>query len=221
MPVKRLKHHTTKKNKSKSMKSIHSIKNVQNQKIHNQQKLIDLITMISQARKNKNKSRNNLPARLMKMSNMEKPRSYEKSISSSYSSIMHNGEEHNKGKEIINDSTKPFIQINEMKDGEIQHYMVPKNTISYNKPTINKSNIHTGMPNQMSMPIHMSMQIPKTPFLIYSKHINKPRTKKTRTKKTRTKKTSSKKIKQNKKSKKTRTKKSKKSRNKKSKKSNK
>ena len=89
--------------------------------------------------------------------------------------------------------------------------MVPKNTISYNKPTINKSNIHTGMPKQMSIPIHMSMQIPKTSVLIYSKPINKPRTKKT----------SSKKTKKNKKSKKTRTKKSKKSRNKKSKKSNK
>ena len=101
--------------------------------------------MITQSRKNRTKSQSNLPARLIKMSNMQKPQSYAKTVSSSYSSIMHNGEKHVKGKQVINNSNKPFIQINEMQDGQVQHYMVPKNTIPYNKPS-NNFHIKTGMP---------------------------------------------------------------------------
>ena len=211
-----------KNTKSKSMKS----KNSNNPQNMQHQSLINLINMITQARKNKTKSQTNLPARLMKMSNMQKPKSYEKSVSSSYSSIMHNGKKQIKGKQIINNSTKPFIQINEIQDGQIQHYMVPKNTIPYNK-SINNTHIQTGMPSHMPMPMprpmpipfQMKIQSPKTSMNIYSTKIKKSKktkTKKTKTKKTKTKKSKSKKSKSKKsKSKKSKSKKSKKTKSKK------
>ena len=104
--------------------------------------------MITQERKNKTKSQSNLPARLMGMNKMSNPQSYSKSVSSSYSSIIHNGHKHIKGKEVINDSTKPFIKINEMEDGSVNHYMVPKNTIPYNQPMSMTTNMNI-IPTQL------------------------------------------------------------------------
>ena len=234
MPITRVKHHTMKNTKSKSMKSKISSNPQNMQHQHHHQNLIDLITMITQARKNKTKAQTNLPARLMRMSNMHKPQSYEKSVSSSYSSIMHNGEKHIKGKQIINNSTKPFIQINELQDGHIQHFMVPKDTIPYNKPT-NITHIQTGMPlhmpiHQARMPLHMPMpmpmpfqmqmkiQSPKTSMNIYSTKIKKTKkNKKSKSKKSKSNKSKSKGLKKSK-SKNTKKSKSKKSKKTKSKK---
>jgi len=97
------------------------------------------------------KSQNNLPAHLMKLSSPKISQHYQtkhlsskkfplnsnsqtfsKSISSSYSSFTKNGETHSEGKKILNNSTKPFIEITEMENGNSQHFMIPKNTISYN-----------------------------------------------------------------------------------------
>ena len=104
----------------------------------NQQKLVDLITKISQERKNKTKSQTNLVAKIMRipsmsssMSKMTKPKTYAKSVSSYYSTMTHNGESHNKGKKVVNESTKPYLEIDELKDGQVQHYMLPKNSIHY------------------------------------------------------------------------------------------
>jgi hypothetical protein len=112
-------------------------------------------------RNNISKSQNNLPAHLMKINKKNKKtnintnintnvrpivfkksfnKSFSKSASSSYSSVMKNGKTkiHSEGKEIINNSNKPFIEINEMNNGSIKHYMVPKNSIPY-KPIGYKS----------------------------------------------------------------------------------
>ena len=112
---------------------------------------------MSVSRNNSSKSQNNLPAHLMKMNKKNKKtiintnintnirpivfnKSFSKSATSSYSSVMKNGKTkiHSEGKEIINNSTKPFIEIHEMDNGSINHYMVPKNTIPY-KPIGYKS----------------------------------------------------------------------------------
>ena len=149
---------------------------------HQSKNLIDLITRISQASKNRSKSQSNLPARLMMMKNMskrnsmmrpmmrpmirpmmrpimhmnpmkmnmnmniiQKPQSYSKTISSTYSDVMENGHSHSEGKKVINDSTKPYVQIDELHNGHIEHYMVPRNTIS-TKPTETIMNISTHKP---------------------------------------------------------------------------
>ena len=126
---------------------------------HHQQNIIDLITKFTQASKNVTKSQSNLPARLMKtrnvrsmrtvnnMHNMQKPQSYSKSVSSTYSRVMNNGHVHSEGKKVINDSTKPFVQIDELHNGHVDHYMVPRNTIS-------------NMPKQMLIPTPMSTPLP-------------------------------------------------------------
>ena len=137
---------------------------------HQSKNLIDLITRISQASKNRSKSQSNLPARLMMMKNMskkntmirpmirpmmhmnpmkmniiQKPQSYSKTISSTYSDVMKNGHSHSEGKKVINDSTKPYVQIDELHNGHIEHYMVPRNTMS-TKPTETIINISTHNP---------------------------------------------------------------------------
>ena len=111
---------------------------------NNHESLLDLIKNMSISRNNISKSQNNLPAHLMKMERKHphsKPKVFTKSFSKSfsnsassyYSSVMKNGKTktHSEAKEIINNSTKPFIEIKEMDDGTIRHYMVPKNTIQY------------------------------------------------------------------------------------------
>jgi hypothetical protein len=141
---------------------------------HQSKNLINLITRISQASKNRSKSQSNLPARLIMMKNMskknsinrpimrpimrpvmnikpmtmnimQKPQSYSKTISSTYSNVMKNGHSHSEGKKVINDSTKPYVQIDELHNGHIDHYMVPRNTIS-TKPTETIINISTHKP---------------------------------------------------------------------------
>ena len=91
MPIKHIKSRT-KKQYSMKNKMYQPMHHPMSQPIHQHQNLIDLISMISQARKNKSKSQSNLPARLMKMNrsnkinmtsmpsmiNMQKPKSYAK-----------------------------------------------------------------------------------------------------------------------------------------------
>ena len=121
------------------------------------QNIINVINSLSNSRNKHSfsKSRNNLPAQLMNINKKSQhiststSKKCKKSInphvvnrtfksSSSFSSITQNGETHSKGKKIINNSLKPFIEIKEMENGNIQHYVIPKNTISY-KNTNSKS----------------------------------------------------------------------------------
>ena len=152
MPIKKLKSKNFSKLKSKTKKTkIQLSRQSSNQAPNKYQNIIDIIKHLSHPRNNISKSQNNLPARLMRMkssrlSNLQSPEpklqdlpnSFSKSMSSSssFSSIMHNGHTHSKGKTIINNSSKPFIEIKEMQNGKINSYMVPKDTIPY-KPSIN------------------------------------------------------------------------------------
>jgi len=106
---------------------------------NNANRLANLLNTISNNRSILTKSEINLPARLMQNGNkLSKPLEYSKSISSTFTSSIHNGEVHAAGKEVINDSTKPFIQLTELHNGQIEHYMIPR------KPTsITRLNIHT------------------------------------------------------------------------------
>jgi len=134
---KRKKSKTTPKRKKTIPNNNKNNNNIQQNKEHQHQNILNLIAKFTESKQNFNKSRNNLPAKLMKINNMKtvnnmhKTQSYAKSISSSYSSVMKNGITHSSGKEIINESTKPYIRINEMHNGHIDKYMVPKNTIPY------------------------------------------------------------------------------------------
>ena len=116
------------------------------------QSIINVINSLSNAR-NKHtfsKSRNNLPAQLMTIDkkntktskHSSKPQVFNRTFksSSSFSSITQNGETHSEGKKVINNSLNPFIVINEMKNGDVQHYIIPKNSLSqsYAKSHSNK-----------------------------------------------------------------------------------
>ena len=106
------------KSKSKSLKS------------SKQSQIINIFEKLSSSRNNIAKSRNNLPAKIMELNGQETTsKSYSKSVSSTYSQVMHDGHIHTEGKQVINDSTKPFVLINEMQNGSVQHYMMPKNNI--------------------------------------------------------------------------------------------
>lgn len=102
---------------------------ISNERLHN------LVNDINTTRKDLTKMQTNLPAKLMQINaKPTKPQVYAKSVSSSFSSIMHNGHTHSQGKQVVNDSTKPYVRIDEMLNGDVKHYMVPKNTIPY-KPS--------------------------------------------------------------------------------------
>jgi len=137
-------------------------------------------------------------------------------ISSTFSSYTHNGHTHSKGKKIINKSSSPYIKIDEMKNGNIHRYIVPKDTIPYKQPT--------GIPIDMNLRNHMDMNMymdqPESNIIVYStigkknmKHIKSKTTKKNKkhktTKPTKTTKTTkkTKKTKTTKKNKKTKNKK--------------
>ena len=146
----------TKKNKnstkSKTSKS-KKIKKTQSKEIINPyQSIINVINSLSHSRNKHSfsKSRNNLPAQLMTIDrknkttskHSSKPQVFNRTFksSSSFSSITQNGETHSKGKKVINNSLNPFIVINEMKNGDVQHYIIPKNSLSqsYAKSHSNK-----------------------------------------------------------------------------------
>lgn len=146
------------KSKSKNTKYQYQHINptINQNKEHQHQNILNLIAKFTESKQNFNKSRNNLPAKLMKMNNMNKvnnmhkTQSYAKSVTSSYSSLMKNGITHSSGKEIINESTNPYIRINEMHNGYIDKYMVPKNTIPYipiSSNTSTPNNIPTSIIN--------------------------------------------------------------------------
>ena len=84
--------------------------------------LADLLNTISNNRRAMSKAEINLPARLM-----QQPLEYSKTVSSTFTSSMHNGEIYTAGKEVINDSTQPFIQVAELHNGKLEHYMIPRN----------------------------------------------------------------------------------------------
>ena len=139
-----------KKGKSKST-SKSTISTKSSTKSNNNKTIVDIINTLLRPNQNFRKSQNNLPARLMKLnapnhkvqhyknthlSNKENPLTtntqiLSKTMSSSYSSFTENGKTHSEGKEIINNSTKPFIEVTEMENGKTERFMIPKNTIPY------------------------------------------------------------------------------------------
>jgi hypothetical protein len=140
MPSKH-KHQRKRKSKSKSKHSSRNKKNSQHHKhkpiMQNEQRLLNLIHSINDTRRGLTKSQTNLPARLMSLSST-KPQSqhYSKSVSSSYSSVMHNGHMHSQGKEIVNESSKPYLAVKEMHNGHVNSFMIPKKSIPYQQPKL-------------------------------------------------------------------------------------
>ena len=111
-------------------------------------RLANLLNTISNNRSTMTKSAINLPARLMQNTHLyqthqQQPLEYSKTISSTFTSSMHNGEVHSTGKEVINDSTKPFIQVAELHNGQLEHYMIPKKQSRLVIPSKTKKNKKT------------------------------------------------------------------------------
>ena len=142
----------SKSSKSKTPKSKKTKTTKAKETTNPYQSIINVINSLSNAR-NKHtfsKSRNNLPAQLMTIDkkntktskHSSKPQVFNRTFksSSSFSSITQNGETHSEGKKVINNSLNPFIVINEMKNGDVKHYMIPKNSLyqSYAKSHSNK-----------------------------------------------------------------------------------
>ena len=133
------------KSPTKSHKKIKHISNFE----QNEERLLDLIKNISTSRQAMTPSKSNLAARLMTMHTqppmMKQPMQHQPmqhqqsrsfSSSSSFSSVMHNGHVHSQGKQVVNDSTKPYLAVKEMHNGQVNSFMIPKNTIPYKKPSI-------------------------------------------------------------------------------------
>jgi hypothetical protein len=132
------------KSPTKSHKKIKHISNFE----QNEERLLDLIKNISTSRQSMTPSKSNLAARLMTMHTqqpmMKQPMQHQHknqhsrsfSSSSSFSSVMHNGHVHSQGKQVVNDSTKPYLAVKEMHNGQVNSFMIPKDTIPYNKPSI-------------------------------------------------------------------------------------
>ena len=139
MPIKKGKSKSTSKSTPKSTSKSTKHKSI-----------VDIINRLSRTKHSFRKSQNNLPARLMKLNSPKIVQHYKnkhlsskgkastpntqifsKSMSSSYSSFTENGKTHSKGKAIVNNSTKPFIEITEMENGKTERFMIPKHTIPY------------------------------------------------------------------------------------------
>ena len=132
------------KSPTKSQKKIKHISNFE----QNEERLLDLIKNISTSRQAMTPSKSNLAARLMTMHTqqpmMKQPMQHQHknqqsrsfSSSSSFSSLMHNGHVQSQGKQIVNDSTKPYLAVKEMHNGHVNSFMIPKNTIPYKKPSL-------------------------------------------------------------------------------------
>ena len=132
----------------------------------NTSRLEYLLNNISNNRRGLVKSDINLPARLMVNERKSsrntiniKPQIYSKSISSSFSSTMHNGHIHSVGKEVINDSSKPYIQIAELHNGHLDKYIIPRNQSS--KPS-NSSNPSKPISNKKTKKIKKTKISKKT-----------------------------------------------------------
>ena len=139
MPTNPKRKHTKTKSKTKTHQK-HKAHPKQELMI-NRERLLHLVNDINTTRKDLTKMQTNLPAKLMQINaKPNKPQVYAKSVSSSFSSVMHNGHTHSQGKQIVNDSTKPYVQIDEMLNGDVKHYMVPKNTIPYKPSKLLKIN---------------------------------------------------------------------------------
>jgi hypothetical protein len=142
----------SKSSKSKTPKSKKTKTTKTKETTNPYQNIINVINSLSNSRNKHSfsKSRNNLPAQLMTIDkkntktskHSSKPQVFNRTFksSSSFSSITQNGETHSKGKKVINNSLNPFIVINEMKNGDVQHYIIPKNSLSqsYAKSHSNK-----------------------------------------------------------------------------------
>ena len=107
--------------------------------------------------------------------------SFSKTVSSSFSSVSRDGHTHSKGNKIVNDSNKPYLQIDEMLDGNTQHYYIPKSTINTTPHNV-YNNLDMGMGMGMGMAIDSyKSRKPRT----RKPRTNKPRTNKPRTRKPR------------------------------------
>ena len=96
-------------------------------------------------------------------------------MSSSFSSVMRNGHTHSKGNKIVNDSNKPYLQIDEMLDGNTQHYYIPKSTI--NTTPHNVSNV---LDMDMEIDIDSVSYNPSKPKTRKPSKPSKPKTRKSR-----------------------------------------
>jgi len=97
-------------------------------------RLAKLLNIISNNRRSMSKAEINLPARLMQNMNMHHENQqvdYSKTVSSTFTSSMHDGEMHSAGKEIIDDSTRPYIQIAELHNGQVERYMIPRHQVKH------------------------------------------------------------------------------------------
>ena len=158
---------------------------------YSNKELVKLILKLKKANKDTRKSQNNLPARIMRLNTpqivsyteqispmgkslkISKSKSYSKAVNSTFSSLTHNGHTHSKGKKIINESTKPFLKVDEMHNGKVHQYMIPKNSIPY------KQKLQLEMPRMqelempriqdLEMPRMQELEMPKTTYVVLSR----------------------------------------------------
>jgi len=105
----------TKGKKQQKRKTHKTTKGKKNKK---QQKLITLIENTVKNSIHKSRSQSNLASKLIDM-NKGKTSSYSKMFQSTYTRINKNGKHSEIGQSILNESTKPYIEIKNLKNGKL------------------------------------------------------------------------------------------------------
>ena len=128
---KQLKKTQLKKHKSKQRK-VKKTKKSTTPKLKGKKKLKDLAALIKatiEKSQNISRSKLNLAAKLINLNKKEKlnTTSYSKRFQSTYTSINKNGKHSEYGQSILNESTKPFIEIKKIKNGKLTISKIVKN----------------------------------------------------------------------------------------------
>jgi hypothetical protein len=93
--------------------------------------LVDLFKTTIEKSQNISRSKVNFAAKLINLNKKEKEKqnttSYSKSFQSTYTSINKNGKKSEYGQSILDESTKPFVEIKNLKDGKLTISKIVKN----------------------------------------------------------------------------------------------
>jgi hypothetical protein len=102
-----------------------------------QRSLLQLIKNTIESSRGVKKSQNNLASKLIDLTNknnmknrmkhtMQGEHSYSKAVQSSYTFINKNGKKQEYGQTIENESTKPYIEISKLHNGDVNYYKIPR-----------------------------------------------------------------------------------------------
>lgn len=116
---KKLKKTQVKKHKSKHLKVKKTKTTTTTPKSKVNENIIKLFEDTIKKSKNISRSKSNLAAKLIDLNKKGLTSSYSKTFQSTYTSINKNGKHSEYGQSVLDESTKPFIEIKNLKNGKL------------------------------------------------------------------------------------------------------